>query len=165
MDENSILHRVKIDYFLLPVIVVQDLKMIALCRLPYPNHFQGCPNWAHKDGCPPHTKPFLALFEPSVYLAIARLDFAEYLRLKKNLHPNWTERALRNPRHWQGHLRAALKNFLSQNEIPPGYQIITNAEAMGINLFETCINAGFSLERDPQKYVCHINLLVHPRPA
>jgi len=162
MDKDSVLHLVNIDFFLLPATVVQDLKMIALCRSPYYKHPIGCPNWDHKDGCPPHTKRFLSVYEPTVYIAIARLDFGQYLELKEKIHPNWTERALKNPRHWQGHLRAALKNFLTAEKIPSGFKIVKNAEAMGINLFETCANAGFTLERDPTDFVCHVNLLARP---
>ena len=159
MDKNSILHHVNIDYFLIPAIVVQDLKMIAFCRAPYYKHPLGCPNWDHKDNCPPHTKPFLSAYQPAVYIAIARLDFGKYLKLKEKIHPGWTAKALKNPRHWQGHLRSALKSLLTPDRIPAVYEVVTNAEAMGINLFETCANAGFVLERDPANFVCHINLL------
>ena len=162
MDSSSILHQVNIDFFLLPATAVQDLKVIALCRSPYYKHPVGCSNWDRKAGCPPHTKPFLSLYEPAVYIAIARLDFGQYLELKEKIHPNWTERALKNPRHWQGHLRAAFRNFLTPDKIPTNYQMVNNAEAMGINLFETCANAGFLLERDPKNFVCHINLLAKP---
>ncbi len=159
MDTNSILHRINIDFFLFPTTVVQDLKVIALCRSPYYKHPVGCPNWARKDGCPPRTKPFLSVYQSTVYAAIARLDFGKYLELKAKLHPGWTDKALKNPRHWQGHLRAALKNYLTPDRIPGGFEIVKNAEAMGINLFETCANAGFVLERDPKAFVCHVNLL------
>ena len=162
MDKNSILHQINIDFFILSATVVQDLKMIALCRSPYYKHPIGCPNWDHKDGCPPHTKSFLSVYEPTVYIAIARLDFGKYLKLKEKIHPGWTEKALKNPRHWQGHLRAALRNFLTPDKIHTGFEIVKNAEAMGINLFETCANAGFVLERDPKNYVCHLNLLAKP---
>ncbi|EKD53368.1 MAG: hypothetical protein ACD_61C00056G0007 [uncultured bacterium] len=162
MDKNSILNSVKKDFFLFPATVVQDLKMIYFCQSPYERHPIGCPNWDHKPGCPPHTKPFLSLYDAEVYVAIARMDYGTYLSLKKELHPDWTERALRNPRHWQGHLRSEIKKYLTPEKIPAGYQIVTNAEAMGINLFETCANAGFVLERDPQNFVCHVNLLVKP---
>ena len=162
MDPSSILNQVKIDYFLIPGTAVQDLKMIAFCRSPYYRHPIGCPNWDHKDGCPPHTKPFLSAYQPAVYIAIARLDFGKYLKLKEKIHPGWTAKALKNPRHWQGHLRSALKSLLTPDRIPAVYEVVTNAEAMGINLFETCANAGFVLERDPKNFVCHLNLLAKP---
>ncbi len=162
MDKNSILHQVKIDHFLFPATAVQDLKVISLCRSPYEKHPQGCPNWNCKLGCPPHTKPFLSLYHPKVFVALSRLDFCQYLKLKKVQHPGWTDKALKNSRHWQGHLRAALKNFLMLTKIPSGFQIVTNSEAMGINLFQTCQNEGFILERTPTNYVCHVNLLAKP---
>jgi len=163
MDSSSILHRVKKEFFFFTGTVVQDLSVISFCRFPYDKrHPVGCPNWNHKKGCPPHTKPFLSVYHPLVKIVIARLDFSEYLRLKREIHPDWTDKALRNPRHWQGHLRASLKIFLSTQSIPQGYRIVNNAEAMGINLFETCANAGFVLERSPQNYVCQVNLLAKP---
>ncbi len=159
MDSSSILHQVNIDFFILSATVVQDLKMIALCRSPYYKHPIGCPNWDHKEGCPPHTKPFLSVFEPDVYVSIARLDFGTYLRLKAEIHPSWTDKALRNPRHWQGHLRAAHRKHFTPGKIPPGYEKVINAEAMGVNLFETCAAAGFFLERNLTNFVCEVSVL------
>lgn len=162
MDTNSILHRVNIDYFQIPAVAVQDLKMIALCRSPYYKHPHGCPNWAYKEGCPPHTKPFLSIYEPAVFVAIARLDFGTYLKLKAERHPTWTVRALKNPRHWQQHLRAAHNRYFTLEKIPQGYERVKNAEAMGVNLFETCARGGFILERNPTHFVCEVSVLARP---
>ena len=163
MEEDSILHHVNIQFFFFSAVAIQDLKMIAFCRTPYPKHPRGCPNWNYKEGCPPQTKPFLNLYLPGVRVVIAQMDFGRYLTLKKQRHPDWTERALRNPLHWQGHLRAKLNMYVSSLEIPPGFEIVDNPEAMGINIFETCHRADFVLERNPTLFVCKIKFLAKPR--
>jgi len=163
MDNNSILHQVDISHFLFPGVALQEPHVIAECRSPYYKHPLGCPNWGHKNNCPPHTHLFLDLYLPKIFIAIARLDFAHYLQLKKVQHPDWSDRALKNPRHWQGHLRASLKNFLSLSKIPAGHILITSPEAMGINVFETCANVGFDLERNPENYVCQVNFIAKPK--
>lgn len=156
MDNNSILHQISISHFIFQAIAVQDPHVIAECRSPYYKYPLGCPNWNHKNNCPPHTRLFLDIYLPEIYIGIATLDFSRYLQLRKLQHPNWSNRALKNPRHWQGHLRASLKIFLSTNIFPIGYVQINSPEAMGINVFQTCSNAGFELERNPQNFVSQV---------
>lgn len=60
-------------------------------------------------------------------------------------------RALRNSRHWQGHLRSELRRFVL-DELAGSYgEVIFNPEAMGVNLTATCAEVGLQLEWPPEK--------------
>ncbi len=148
--------------FIGPVEVVCDPRIKAHCRDAYYNHPQGCPNWNYKTGCPPHVPYFPDIYQKEAHIAAIRFNFAEYLAQKREKHPDWTDRALRNPRHWQNHLRSELRHFL-ENELPgrPDIQgdVIFNPEALGVNLFATCASAGIILERTPINFVYNIALI------
>lgn len=137
-----------------------------LCLRPYFNHPGGCPNYGKKAGCPPGAPFFSNIFKEEVYVAAVIFDFKNYLNLRRKRHPAWTERALRNPRHWQGHLRSTLKQFITQTLSSSnhyGHTVIFNPEAMGVNVTQTCENAGLKLEWPPDEAVCEIALIGQKR--
>ncbi len=152
-------------FFSGPVEVVCDPRIKAHCLDPYPAHPKGCPNWNYKEGCPPHIPYFPDVYSQEVYIAAVRFNFAEYLAQKREKHPDWTDRALRNPRHWQGHTRSELHHFLEE-ELPNRQdilgEVIFNPEAMGVNLFATCRKAGIILEQTPTFFVYNIALIASP---
>lgn len=143
-----------------PVAAVCDKAIQNLCFRPYFNHSKGCPNYGKKMDCPPKTDFFPEMYEEKVYIAAVIFDFEEYLGLKRKRHPNWTERALRNPRHWQNHLRSELKKFIFGKLFVNDFDaVIFNPEAMGVNVTAVCEKAGLKLEWPPQKIVCQIALI------
>jgi predicted metal-binding protein len=158
--EISLIERDKI--IIGPVEAVCDPRMKAHCLDPYYKHPKGCPNWNYKKGCPPHIPYFPDIYSKDVYIAAIRFNFAEYLARKKAIHPDWTERALKNPRHWQGHVRSELHRFL-ERELPqrPDVlgEVIFNPEALGVNLFATCAKEGIILEHIPENSVYNIALI------
>jgi len=148
-----------------PVEAVCDPRIKAHCLDPYQDHPKGCPNWNYKSGCPPHVPYFPDVYSTTVHIAAVRFNFGDYLENKKAIHPDWTERALRNPRHWQNHLRSELHRFLEE-ELPKRQEItgdvLFNPEAMGVNLFATCQKVGIELEHTPTHYVYNIALIARP---
>jgi predicted metal-binding protein len=152
--------------FLGPVDAVCNKKVRALCFSPYHNHPKGCPNYGKRSDCPPKVKFFShVFFVESIYIFAVTLDFESYIKKRKILHPSWSDPALRNPRHWQGHVRALLMRFVNEKKgsVPPQYEIVTNPEAMGVNVTETCKNAGLILEWPPTKKVSKVVLFAKPR--
>lgn len=148
--------------FLGPIEVVCHPAIRKLCFRPYHNHRWGCPNYGKRADCPPAAPFFLEAFKGKVYIVVAVFHFDQYLNLKRKQHPEWTERALRNPRHWQGHLKSKLLKFLSEillNGNGYGDTIIFYPEAMGVNVTRTCQHAGLNLEWPPQKIVCQVALI------
>lgn len=162
--EKEISHIERERLFLGPVEAVCDPQMIAHCLDPYHDHAKGCPNWGHKKGCPPNVRHFSKVYSKEVYIVAVRFNFAEYLNLRREIHPDWTERALRNPRHWQGHVRHELNEFLFEylSKYPEiDGEVIFNPEAMGVNLFETCEKVGIHLEQTPNNNVYKIALIAY----
>jgi len=161
-NEINLINREKIFTGL--VTAVCDRRLIAQCRAPYYKHPEGCPNWAHKNGCPPNIPYFPNIYSDQVYIAAVRFDFESFLSSRREVHPDWTERALRNPRHWQGHVRSELRHFLfdelTKNELLDG-EILFNPEAMGVNVFATCENAGIILEKYPERFVYSVALIAN----
>jgi hypothetical protein len=131
------------------------------CALPYPDHPKGCPNFGKSADCPPLAPYFLDIYKPEVYIAFMRFDFGEFLQRKRQIHPGWTERALRNPWHFQGHLDSRLKNFISSELEKPEFKDfvrVTSPEAMGVNIHLTARRAGIELEWPPKKNMYRIAL-------
>lgn len=129
------------------------------CRLPYPDHPLGCPNFNKRRDCPPKSEYFLDVFKPEVKIAYLNFDFEEYLNWRKGIHPNWTERALRNPRHFQRHLDAVLRKNIKGSKISETFIPVYNAEAMGVNIHKTCSVVGINLQWPPKDRMYRIALL------
>ena len=132
------------------------------CTLPYPSHKHGCPNFGKSEGCPPLAPYFLDVYKPEVFVAFMRFDFGQYLEKKRHLHPDWTLRALVNPRHFQGHLDSKLRSFVDSELIKPDFEnfyAVHNTEAMGVNMHLTVRKAGVELEWPPRKNMYRVTLL------
>lgn len=138
----------------------------AWCRLPYPKHPQGCPNFGIKEKCPPNAPYFLDVFEDKVLVAFVKFDFENYLKLRESAHPDWNDRELRNPRHFQGHLDSVLRESISllDQNIVAGRIPVFSPEAMSVNLHLTCRAAGIELEWPPKKSMYRVALLGIPKP-
>lgn len=162
--EKEIDHIERERIFTGPVEAVCDPKMIAHCRDKYPRHPKGCPNWGEKIGCPPKVRFFPNVYSKEVYIAAVKFNFADYLSLRRRDHPNWTDRALRNPLYWQGHVNSELEQLmfkhLSTHPEITG-EIVLSPEAMGVNLFETCAKAGIYLEKTPTHFAYKVALIAN----
>ncbi len=139
-----------------------DPMVRALCRRPYYQHPKGCPNFGKRPDCPPMAPLFLNVCQPLVYTAAIRFDFGDYVERRRKEHPDWTEKALRNLRHWQGHVDSVLKRYVSgllEREDLRGFEAFFTPEAMGVNVTGTCANACIYLEWPPRQYVHKVALL------
>jgi len=144
-------------------LVINFKAMGPWCRLPYPDHPKGCPNYGKKETCPPFSKPFYALVKPPFYLVIYNFDLeAQVLRMKKR-HPEWSERQCRNLLYWQKgvtkKLREEANSFIQTNE--KDLILLKVPESNGVNLFLTCENIGIKLEKNPQKIVKKMMIIGH----
>jgi len=145
-----------------PTNVVCQPEIQRLCFCPYYNHPKGCLNYGRRIDCPPKVLLFSDVFKRRAYVAAVVFNFKDYLDMRRREHPGWTERALRNPRHWQGHLRAELKKFVLK-ELSDYKTVIFNPEAMGVNITKTCRSVGLKLEWPPKKVVCQVALIGQKR--
>ncbi len=127
-----------------PVKVSCSPEIRDLCARPYPDHPKGCPN---VERCS-EARYFLDAFGSDVYVAALEFDFGAYLKMMKAKQPGWSDRQLRCPLYWQGHLRKQLRDFLAEQKID-GYFPVWIPEAMGVNVTETCKAVGINLQWPP----------------
>jgi len=155
-------------------LVMLDREPGELCRLPYPNHPKGCPNYGKKDLCPPRCPKLEAAFrmDQPFHLVWMRFDIGSHARRMKALHPEWSERQCYCCLYWQGTVRSRLRDledcFLN-TLYDDGYYghpecVATQcAEAMGVNLTETMkLNCDIELEWPPKETVYKISLIGTP---
>ncbi len=150
-----------------PTRVICSQAIRELCRRPYLRHPFGCPNYGKRKNCPPRAGFFLEFFEEQVYVAAIRFNFEDYLAMRRQEHPKWTEKAIRNPRHWQGHVKSELKKFIAE-ELKNGHRdsiVIFDPEAMGVNVTQTCREVGLKLEWPPKKFVFQVALICKTRSS
>lgn len=142
-------------------LVVQD-EVREWCRLPYPNHPSGCPNYGKRPCCPPHAKLLGEWFDLNkpVAFVVAKFDLAEHAEKMKLKNPQFSERQARCCLYWQGTVRKALRKATCAAMANGHYTAFTDLpEAMGLNLFRTMHNLGLALERNPKQFVYKIAML------
>ena len=146
-------------------LVVQE-QTREWCRLPYPGHPRGCPNWGQKSSCPPKVCRVEYLFNLSKqhWFVVVDFDLAEHVRKMKLKHPDWSDSQLRCVLYWQGKVRSQLKKatleFVRQH---PGTIYSACPEAMGVNVFRTCHRHGLMMKKNPQNTVYKVTLVGYPR--
>ena len=154
------------------ILKVRDLvhapRVRDWCKLPYPNHPHGCPNYGtneHRlvDGCPPYscyvTKKF-NLNRP-LYMVFSEFDLQAYVHRKKLQHPDRTDRQIRCVLYWQGTSKKQLRERVSYAISVLKTDAFSFApESLGVNVYTTCLRSGLKLELIRKLKTCrHIALL------
>jgi hypothetical protein len=118
------------------------------CRLPYPGHPKGCPNF---PVCPSKQYDFHELLSwTHWYAVIEEFDLLAHALRMKSIHPTWTERQCRNLLYWQGGVKSRLKSKAKAlYECERGDVLLEIPEACGVNVFETMAKVGINIERHP----------------
>jgi predicted metal-binding protein len=135
------------------------------CKLPYPDHKYGCPNFGKKEECPPKSPLFEKVVKPPFKLVAIKFDLNAHVKKMKERHPDWSDRKLRCLLYWQRKadkkLKEACESITSndRNSI-----ILYRPESNGINVFETCRRIGLTLEKNPQKIVWRIAIIGNRKP-
>jgi len=142
-----------------------NYKAREWCKLPYPDHPKGCPNYGHKSTCPP-TVPLLEtlydLSKPS-YLVVVEFDLAGHVHKMLAKHPDWTERQTRCVLYWQGGVRKQLQAEVDYYlRIIPDLVATLCPEAMGMNVIATAQLAGVPVRVKPEDRVFKIAFLGSP---
>ena len=143
------LSKIRFDcYVLEPSTVVCERLVQGYCKLPYPGHPQGCPNFANKDGCPPAIGLWRDIFEPIARTSVCQWDFQTYRQMMQDRHPGWTDRQVRNPLYWQGYIRKRFYKWAWANAEPEEHVVLV-PEAMGVNVTRMAENLDIALEWPP----------------
>ncbi len=118
------------------------------CKLPYPGHPKGCPNFPK---CPNTRVDFCTLISCGLkrwFAVVEEFDLKAHAEEMKRRHPDWSERQCRNLLYWQGPVRLLLTAKAYEHWVPGGI-VLEIPEAHGINVFETMAKVGIVIERHP----------------
>jgi predicted metal-binding protein len=164
---------------------VIDYSVRGLCCKPYPLHKNGCPNFNHKEGCPPNAKLFDKVFDLNkpIYAIYNVFDFKSHVEKMRAANPGWSQAQLTCCLYWQNGARKQLSTeifrFLHEHArfdvnlyvavaLYKGLEkdlkhwsdriIPSPPEAMGVNLTATMKNAGIELEWPPVEKAYQIAL-------
>ena len=144
-----------------------DTRVEYWCRMPYPGHPHGCPNYNQRSLCPPNAPQvgdFFDLEKPHRFLII-EFNLGEHVLKMQIRHPNWTYRRLKCLLYWQGHVRKMLYEHINSIRKADKRIVYTLLpEAMGVNVFKTLRRLGIPFEAKPKTKVLKIALLGYQNP-
>lgn len=147
-------------------ILVIDPDVRSWCKLPYPRHKQGCPNFGKSENCPPKVPTVEKIFDLSkpTWFAYIIFDLSIHAKIMKIKHPEWSEKQCRCCLYWQNTVRHQLQNLCGQFIIKNTLDCTWNMkpEALGINVFETCRRASLLINRDAFPIIYKIALIGTP---
>ena len=132
------------------------------CKLPYPNHPKGCPNYGKNKTCPPKIGKINKLFDLSKqhWFVIAEFDLKFQAKRMKEKHPDWTERQCVCCLYWQGGVRKRLHTESKEfcfSKIGTVYNMCP--EAMGIDVIKTMQQFKIPIQRNPKNMIYKVALV------
>ena len=145
---------------------VIDPKVRAYCKLPYPGHKHGCPNYGKRDVCPPRAPlldKLIDLTKP-VYCIVNKFDLQDHAKVMHTRHPEWSEAQLYCCLYWQGkarkQLRLKVESFLENH---PGYIALYCPEGSGVDLVATVAQFGLTFEWPARAYAYQVAMVGYGR--
>ncbi|KKM79620.1 hypothetical protein LCGC14_1348180 [marine sediment metagenome] len=140
-------------------------KTGAWCRLPYPDHPNGCPQYGEQDTCPPQAPYIWDVMEPPFYLVTSEFDLSAHVADYHIKFPDWTDRQCRNVLYWQGGNKKVLRLRAERAMRLGGLSACTyRPEAMGVNVYATAAIAGIKLDRIRDIHICtHVAIIGNKR--
>ena len=119
------------------------------CKLPYPNHPNGCPNFPEcikknqLEGYSP--------VELKWYAVIEIFNLAQHAYNMKLKHPRWSDRQCRCVLYWQNSVRKRLREKMNKimESMPNAVCGTLCPEALGVNVFGTMAKVGITLYKNP----------------
>lgn len=161
--------------------IIFTVKTRLWCKLSYPGHVYGCPNFNKKPECPKictYLKNKVLNFN-YFNLFYVRFDFKRYKNMMHDIHSNWSERQLGNSLWWQSQIkkimRLKIERYYINNYdlyllfcgsgiphksiIKKNQRVIPSMEAGGIYVFKTLKNNNIDYEIKPKNFVILTALL------
>lgn len=133
------------------------------CKLPYPNHPKGCPNYGKAAKCPPQAPWVHHYFniKRPMYLVHSEFYLSEHVAEMKRKHPKWSDLQARCVLYWQSRSRKQMKKRVAEAvKILRANRITACPEAMGVNVFATALKSGLKLDKTRSIKICrHISLI------
>ena len=140
-------------------------RVRRLCRMPYPGHPRGCPNYGKRPACPPTAPAISATLDLGypVYAIWNAFDLASHAKRMRRRHPNWSERQVYCCLYWQPRARKQLRQHIAEFlRAHKGLHIIKTPEAQGVNVTETMRCIGLELEWPPRQIAYQVAIAGNP---
>lgn len=157
----------RLPEYIIPVKrIVLSSKTGDWCRLPYPGHPKGCPNYGKSSKCPPKAPTLLDYFDFNrpVYLVVAEFDLQTQIKKMAALHPDWSNRQCRCVLYWQGTVRKILKERTAEAmKLLNATAATACPEGMGLNVFATARLAGLKMDKTRRVITDHHIALIGER--
>ena len=137
------------------------------CKLPYPNHPNGCPNFNKNPNCPPKVQIVEEVFDinKDLFFVVEKFNLKTHVEQTKLNHPKWSELQLKNVLYWQGSVRKNLREkviqYIHETDNSMIYTLLP--EAMGVMVIDTAQKIGIPIERNPKNNVFKIALVGYPK--
>lgn len=146
-------------------IVKDDLdinhKAREWCKMPYPDHDDGCPNYNKKKECPPKA-PFIEDFiclDEDMWFVIVKFNLKKQEERLREKHPDWSTKRCRCCLYWQGSVKKELKNTIKKHFPSVTYVSTLVPEAMGVNVLTSVKKIGYPIKRNPEDIVYKVALV------
>jgi len=131
----------KLPFWVVPIkTLILNPKVGEWCRLPYPRHPKGCPNYGKNDRCPPKAQHITDCFdlEEPLYFVHSEFDLKGHAARMKEKHPGWSDRQCRCVLYWQPKSRKQMNDRVDFARLKLQTTCQTNCpEGMGVNVFAT----------------------------
>jgi len=119
------------------------------CRLPYPDHPKGCPNYPHCIA--KHDDIMNSKYTGyHWYAVVEEFDLLAYSKAMRAKHPDWSDRQCKNLLYWQGNvmkrLKAKAEHYMRQLS---GDVLLSMPEAHGVQVYETMERVGVIIRKNP----------------
>lgn len=146
--------------------LVVDYRAREWCKLPYPGHSRGCPNYQKSTACPPHAPridEWLDFSRPQ-WLIVTRFDLNGFARRMKRIHPKWSDRQCRCLLYWQPRVQAQLVYACRRlQSVHPGSVFTLVPEAMGVHVIRTAQAFHVPIVTRPRRTVFKVGLVGYPK--
>lgn len=145
--------------------IVVDYRAREWCKLPYPDHPRGCPNYGRKSSCPPQAPLVENYFDMDQdhYFVAVKFDLFSHISKMKEKHPLWSDRQARCCLYWQSTVNKQLKEWCRLFVEQYGLTYTLCPEAMGINVIETCKAIGLPIRARPVGTIYKVAMLGYLR--
>lgn len=144
-----------------------DNRCGVWCKLPYPDHPHGCPNYGQRNYCPPYAPEigiFLNLYLPHWFL-ITEFDLQSHVEAFAIKHPSWSKRRLKCVLYWQNKVRSIQREQIADFRTRhPGTIFTQLPEAMDVNVLRTLQSLKIDFETKPEKKVLKVALIGYQNP-
>lgn len=142
--------------------LIIDYKSREWCKIPYPLHPNGCPNYNHKETCPPKVELMenWCNLSRGMYFVVVSFNLQVHVNKMLSLYPNWSDRQARCVLYWQPKVKKQLEDetklFCAFKNVKYTYC----PEAMGVNVIKTLKRLNFPISTHPREIVYKVSLVV-----